>query len=72
MNQLYCFTNDQAEPVIIIVQDKKKVEIHREIFVVADSESAARVKAKRKQDGENGLGDDYRLFRVDDLGKQWN
>ena len=45
---------------------------HPDVYVVEQSESAARIKARRKTDDETGLGQDYRLCKIYELGPDWN
>lgn len=48
-----------------------KITSYKDILVVAEDEQSARIKAKRKQDLESGLSEQYTLVRVYPLSKDW-
>lgn len=72
MKSLYRFDNGQAEPVVVLKQGKDKVDVHREINVIAESETAARLRARRTLiDDAAGLPADYRVVGIFALSADW-
>ena len=66
LNQMFQFNNGQAEKVVQL----EKMEIHRDIFVIARSEEEARIKSARKMD--NGyLPESYVLLKTFTLSRYW-
>lgn len=72
MNALYIFQNPLMDGDLVNPKTGK-VEVYKDIYVIATSEEDARTKAARaKLDKDGRLSRDYVLMRVDDLGKDWN
>lgn len=73
INWHFRFNNGQPEPVVAIKVGKDKVEVHREVNVLAHSEAYARQRARRPGlDDESGLPPDYALVGTYALGPGWH
>lgn len=69
---MYRFDNGQPEPVTRVMVGKDKLDVHREVNVIATCEAAARVRARRALlDDANGLPDSYQLVGVFALSADW-
>ena len=78
MNKCFWFKSAQIDPIVDVLVDqgpnKKPLtkQVHRDVYVVETTESAARIKARRKTDDELGLGQDYQIHKIYNLGPDWN